>query len=124
VSFNAVKATDSATSTIWVMPTSGGEWVRITEGKYWDDKARWAPDGRTLYFVSNRTGFFNVWGVHFDPTLGKPVGAPFRVTSFDSPARMILPHVVPMDIALAADRLILPIMEVTGSIWILENVDR
>jgi len=28
--------------------------------RYWDDKPRWSPDGKTIYFVSNRTGFFNV----------------------------------------------------------------
>jgi hypothetical protein len=37
---------------------------------------------------------------------------------------MILPDVVTMEMALAADRIILPIMEVSGGIWILENVGR
>jgi len=42
-------------SIIYVVPQSGGEWTQITEGKYFDDKPRWSPDGRTLYFLSNRT---------------------------------------------------------------------
>jgi len=77
-----------------------------------------------IYFVSNRGGFFNVWGIRFDPVAGKPVGEPFRVTAFESPGQMVLPNVQRKEISLAADRLVLPIMEVSGSIWILENVDR
>jgi len=46
------------------------------------------------------------------------------VTAFDSPGQMILPEVRIMEMALAADRLILPIMEVSGGVWILENIIR
>jgi serine/threonine protein kinase len=119
-----------ADATIYVMSASGGEWTPITDGQSWDDKPHWSPDGKTIYFVSCQTrfswqtGIFNVWGRRFDPAIGTPVGAPFRVTSFESPSRMIYPNTTLMDIGLAADRLVLPIMEVSGSIWILENVDR
>jgi len=34
--------------------------TQYSDGKYWEDKPRWSPDGRTIYFVSNRTGFYNV----------------------------------------------------------------
>jgi dipeptidyl aminopeptidase/acylaminoacyl peptidase len=124
ISFNAFKATDPAVSTVYVVSASGGPWIPITEGRYWDDKPRWSPDGKTIYFVSNRTGFFNVWKVRFDPTSGKPLDQPARVTAFESPTQMIMPNIVPMEMALTYDRLILPMMETSGGIWILENVDR
>ena len=124
ISFNAISADDPEASTVYVVPASGGEWVRVTEGKFRDAKPRWSADGKTIYFVSNRGGFFNVWGIRFDPVAGKPAGDPFRVTAFESPGQMVLPNVQRMQISLAADRLVLPIMEVSGSIWILENVDR
>jgi Tol biopolymer transport system component len=124
ISFCAANATEAGVSTIFVVPASGGEWTRITEGKYFDDKARWSPDGKTLYFVSNRTGFFQVWGIRFDPSKGQPVGDPFRVTAFETPRQMILLNRKTMEMALSADRLILPIMEVSGGIWILENAEQ
>ena len=73
---NAVK--NPLTSTIYAIPAAGGPWIRITDGKQWDDKPRWSPDGKTIYFLSDRRGFFNVWGVHFDPLKGR---APRRTVS-------------------------------------------
>ena len=35
-------------STLYVTPATGGPWIRITDGKHWDDKPRWAPDGKTF----------------------------------------------------------------------------
>src|SRR4029434_2820000 len=103
-----------------VGPAGGGEWIRITEDSGRSGQPHWSPDGRTIYFVSNRgTGFTNVWGIHFDPAQGKSVGEPFRVTSFDSPGRIIKG-----EIALSGERLAVPIEEATGSIWVLDDVDR
>jgi Tol biopolymer transport system component/DNA-binding winged helix-turn-helix (wHTH) protein len=124
VSFIAAKAVEAGISTIYVIPAAGGEWKRITEGKYFDDKPRWSPDGRKIYFISNRTGFLNVWGIGFDPASGEAIGQPFRVTAFESPGQMILTDVRIMEMALSAERIILPIMEVSGGIWILENLQR
>lgn len=122
ISFCSARMNQAGISTISVIPATGGEWIRITDGHHFDDKPRWSPDGRIIYFISDRTGFFNVWGIRFDAATGRPVGEPFRVTAFDSPGQMILEDVRVMELALAADRLILPIMEVSGNIWILENV--
>jgi len=46
-----------------------------------------------------------------------------RGLSFESSAQMILTDVRMMGMALAAERLVLPIMEVSGGIWILKNVE-
>ncbi|MCI0620855.1 MAG: winged helix-turn-helix domain-containing protein [Acidobacteria bacterium] len=111
-------------STIYVTPASGGALMQITEGRHWDDKPRWSPDGRTIYFVTDRNGFLNVWGIRFDPAQGKSVGEAFRVTAFESPSQMVFPRVGPLEMAIAGGRLFINITEATGSVWILENVDR
>jgi Tol biopolymer transport system component len=121
ICFNGIS---NGNSTIYVVRTSGGEWTRITEEVGWADKPRWSPDGKTIYFVSTRdTSFLNVWARGFDPLEGKPVGEPFRVTSYESPNPTIWSS-PSMQISLSEKRLVLPIMNVTGSIWMLENVAR
>ena len=85
--FNAVANSPTALeSAIYVVPLEGGPWTRITEGEHWGDKPRWSPDGKTIYFISGVGGFFNIWGIHFDPAKGKPVGEPFRVSEFERPS--------------------------------------
>jgi len=119
---NAVK--NLWTSNIYAIPVAGGSWIRITDGKKWDDKPRWSPDGKTIYFLSERKGFFNVWGVRFDPIKGEPQGKPFQVTSLETPALMIPKNIDPLNFSLADGRLVLPIAQTSGNIWILDNVDR
>ena len=111
-------------STLYVVAESGGPWIRITDGKSWDDKPRWSPDGKTIYFVSGRSGFFNVWGIRFDPTQRGPVGEPFQVTRFDSPELMILDQITLAELSLTQDWLTLTMTDASGSIWMLDNVDR
>ena len=65
-----------------------------------------------------------MWGIRFDPQQGKPVGEPFRVTSFDSPGKMVWAKLEESEITLSANRLVLPITEVTGNIWVLDGVDQ
>jgi Tol biopolymer transport system component len=112
----------AAESTLYVMPATGGSWIRITDGKHWDDKPRWSPDGKTIYFVSGRGGFFNVWGIRFDPAKIRPIGEPFRVTAFERPSLKVPEHIPPVALSLNQDKLVLTMEEVSGSIWVMDNV--
>jgi len=126
IAFEAVaNSPDPPESTLYVVPASGGPWTRITDSKHWDDKPRWSPDGRTIYFVvSRRAGFFNVWGIHFDPGAGKPFGQPFQVSKFESARLMIPQWIPPVGLSLTQDKLVLTMAEESGSIWMLDNVDQ
>ena len=128
IALTATPAVGVASVAIHVVPASGEslsieDHVPITDGTYFDDKPRWAPDGKAIYFVSSRGGFLNVWGIRFDPVEGKPIGEPFQVTTFESPGQMVYPYVSRLDASLCEDRLVLPITEVSGNIWMLDNVD-
>jgi dipeptidyl aminopeptidase/acylaminoacyl peptidase len=123
VVFNAIPNSPKLESALYVVPASGGPWTRITDGRHWDDKPRWSPDGKTLYFISRAGGFFNVWGIRFDPGTGKPVGQPFELSKFDRPRLMILPWIPPVGFSLAQDKLVLTMAQESGNIWVLDNVD-
>ena len=124
ITFLAHDLSYASTSTVYVMPTAGGAWRAITDGAWFDDKPRWGPDGRILYFVSNRTGVANVWGRRFDDSTGTPIGEPFPVTSFRSAQFQLTPRTVQMDIAITATHLLLPMSESRSEIWMLDHVDR
>jgi Tol biopolymer transport system component/DNA-binding winged helix-turn-helix (wHTH) protein len=112
-------------SAIYVTPAVGdGPCTRITEGNHWDDKPRWSPDGKIIYFVSERGGFFNVWGIHFDAVNGRAEGEPFQVTAFDNPRLMVAEVMPSVGLTLTEDQLIVTVSQVSGSIWVLDNVDR
>ena len=110
-------------SAVYVTRAAGGPWIRLGHGKNWDDKPRWSPDGKTIYFISGRSGFFNVWGVHFNPATGILVGTPFPVTAFDQPSLMISQRIEGAELSVTQDRLALLMEETSGSIWMLENVE-
>jgi len=111
-------------SALYVVPAAGGAWTRITDGKHWDDKPRWSPDGKTIYFVSGRGGLFNVWGIHFDPSEGKRAGKPFRVSTFGGSGLTIPRWIPPVELSLNQDKLVLTMAEVSGGIWVLDNLER
>ncbi len=111
-------------SALYVTPAGGGgPWTTITQGQHWDDKPRWSPDGRIIYFISERKGYFNVWGIHFDSVKGKTEGEPFQVTSFDNPKLMVAEVMPNVGLSLTQDKLIVTASQVSGSIWVLDNVD-
>ena len=124
--FNAVTSSPtSGDSVLYVAPMEGGPWTRITKGKHYNDKPRWSPDGKTIYFLSRVNGFYNIWGIHFDPAKGKPVGEPFPVSAFETPSLMVpVWWIATGALSLSQDKLVLTMEEVSGGIWMLENVDQ
>jgi dipeptidyl aminopeptidase/acylaminoacyl peptidase len=52
-------------SNIWIVPTSGGEALQITQGGH-DSSPSWSPDGKTLAFLSSRDGNSQVYLLSMD----------------------------------------------------------
>jgi Tol biopolymer transport system component/DNA-binding winged helix-turn-helix (wHTH) protein len=125
VSFHAVAAKERNVSTIYVRRLDGERWIAIAPSGGWDGKARWAPDGKALYFISNRTGLFEMWGIRFDPVQETSVGQPFRIAEDPRVDRgMTLAGNPPPGLSLAAGRLAIPLSDASSSLWMLENVAR
>lgn len=57
--------------------------VRVTSGESWDRQPAWGPEGRTLYFSSDRGGQVDLWRV--ERARNGSFGEPVRVT--DTPGR-------------------------------------
>jgi len=124
ISFIGVTPGDRSVARVYLMPADGGAWMPVTDGTAYDDKPRWSPDGRTLYFISNREGRSNVWGQRIEPSTGTPVGQPFRVTSFDEGRQSLAPYIGQLTMSVTPTRLVLPMYEANGQIWMLDAVDK
>src|SRR6267143_1470151 len=51
---------------IWIAPTAGGAARRLTSHEANDTQPRWSPDGRSLFFVSTRSGSAQVFRINED----------------------------------------------------------
>jgi hypothetical protein len=65
-----------------------------------------------------------VWGIRFDPAEGKPVGDAFRVSTFEGHGPTIPRWIPAVELGLTEDKLVINMAEISGGIWVLENVDR
>ena len=63
-------------SGIWTVSLEDGSTAPITDGSSLDWHPVWAPDGRHLYFVSDRAGSMNLWRIPVDEASGTVRGAP------------------------------------------------
>jgi Tol biopolymer transport system component len=64
---------------IWTMPARGGEPVDVTNDEHLDWNPVWSPDGKRLYFLSDRAGGMKLFRVALDEESGKASGAIERV---------------------------------------------
>jgi serine/threonine protein kinase len=66
---------------IWTVPAGGGDPVPVTADVALDWSPVWSPDGRYLYFSSDRGGSMNLWRVRIDEVTGKTQGAAEQFTT-------------------------------------------
>jgi len=66
---------------IWTIPAGGGDPVEVTNDPAMDWNAVWSPDGKYLYFVSDRGGSMNLWRTAIEEKTGKVLGSPEAVTT-------------------------------------------
>ena len=82
-------ASPSGQRVIWNVPAEGGEAVQVTAGTSVDWNPVWSPDGRYLYFASDRSGVTNLWRLPLDERSGRVLGKPEPVTTSGQASMML-----------------------------------
>ncbi len=78
--FGTVYFGNESASSIWEVPVKGGPAVRVTADQHLNVSPQWAPDGRHLFWVSDRGGSRDVYRVRLNAA-GAPAGEPERLTT-------------------------------------------
>ena len=96
-----------------------GRWIPITEQSGFSDRPRWSGDGKTVFYLSRRDGFYCVWGQRFDPKAGQLIAEPFAVTHYHNP-RFSPKAVVDrsFNLSVAGDSVYLNVAEINTSVWV------
>ncbi len=75
---------------IWTIPARGtGEPVQVTDDAAFDWNPVWSPDGKFLYFASDRGGSMNLWRVPLEEQTGRVTGTPEALTTPSSYAQQV-----------------------------------
>jgi serine/threonine protein kinase len=100
------------------------EWKPLTEGAQVDERQPfWSPDGRLLYFLSERDGFRCIWAVRFDPASSKAMGEPFPAHHLHLYRHSLLDFgdVADIGLSLAGKTMLLAVREIQANIWLAER---
>ncbi len=91
-------------------------WTKLDEDRNYVGSPTWSRDGKTLYYGSNRDGFFCVWAQRIDGS-GKPSGKPFAAFHNHTPPDMKFYGICCL--RAAPDRLYLMLSDFKGDLWSL-----
>ena len=73
-------AANVAPSSIWIVPADGGESVQLTDAEHLNTSPQFAPDGRSIFYVSNRDGARDIYQQRLPVRRGENV-LPTRMTT-------------------------------------------
>jgi hypothetical protein len=99
-------------------PAGPNEWKIAVKGPA--DLPRWSPDGSMLFFLSGRDSFRCFWAQKLQPQTKEPIGEPFAVQHLHRARRSLryIPDSGAIGPALAQDRMVFPLVEGIGNIWL------
>ena len=117
---------DTRDFTIYVAPFSAShppasaQWMEIVHSPETDPSAGWSPDGKLLYFSSERDGYTCLWAQKLDQFTKHPRGPLFAVRHFHAPSQTMAAPSFRYGPALAEDKIIVSLEERAGGIWMLQ----
>ncbi len=99
-------------------PVPPEELVVVSDEDFVAEENAWSPDGRLLYFVSERDGRRCIWSRRLDPRTGQPLGPPTAVLHLHgSQQSMVSTAIEPARLALGRDELIFGMQLQRGNVW-------
>jgi Tol biopolymer transport system component len=115
------------TTQVWIAPVGMGQpvpldqWILVSSGTGEDFNPCWSPDGRFVYFLSERDGFRCIWGRRLDPVSKKPMGEVFAVQHFHSARsslRLTGTRGYLTGLSVGGGKLVFSLGEMTGNVWL------
>jgi eukaryotic-like serine/threonine-protein kinase len=101
------------------VPVPRSEWVQITTDDVFAQVVGWSPDGKKLYYVSDRDGFRCLWAQRVEEMTKKPAGLPFEVYPIHRPFAHPVLKPGALEAGMSRDNFILSMGEMRADIWML-----
>jgi Tol biopolymer transport system component len=98
-------------------PAREKEWALVCEDDHYLDSPKWSPNGKLLYYLSERSGECGIWTQRFDPAARKPLGTAFAVFRPNSARRGMNLPAGNGALGVAPGRLIFYMAEGLGNIY-------
>lgn len=118
---------DPEHTTIFILPirehaATEQDLIATTDGSSYDILPEFSPDGKLLYFFSQRDGVRCLWAQRLDSSTKRPIGPPFPVQHFHG-ARLSTLTVKPGQRAfsVARDKIVFTMDEHLGNIWMTDS---
>lgn len=93
------------------------EWTMIAEDHRYLASPAWSPDGKLLYYLSQRGDACAVWAQHLDAAGRRPIGAPFEVYRHAGPHQSMAVPKSNGAICIAPNRMIFYVAEASGNLF-------
>ncbi len=100
------------------------EWITILGAPAHQSRPWWSPDGKLLYFISDRDRYGCIWALRIHPATGHPVGEPIPVFHPHETRRSTMMGATPFGPALGEDQLVFGMLDQTANIWMAEPTAR
>jgi len=100
-------------------PVPVDSWIPVTDAETNCAKPVWSPEGDRIYYLSDLEGTYCLYSQPFDSNSKPVAGPPTAVHHFHDP-RWSIPSITSLRYEVHEDRLIVPLTERTGNVWMLE----